>query len=659
MGHLQLQGISHSFGARDLLVEITFSISGSDRVALTGANGSGKSTLMRIMAGELHPESGRVVAGGETTTAYLPQSGVRHTGRHVWYEVDAVYDPVRDMISQMEDIGRRLEEAGATSRETNQLIHRHSQLSESIRDSGYWSRERHIHRVLSGLGFDEGDFSRATGDFSAGWRMRVALAKVLLQAPDVLLLDEPTNYLDIEARDWLENYLDGYVGAVMVVSHDRYFLDRTVNKVAELYLGKLGTYRGNFSQYEEKRRAEMQEILSAYEQQQEEIARLESFIQRFRSNASKAALVQSRVKQLEKMDRIEIPESLKRVHLSFPPPPHSGRQVLRLRGVSRRYGGISAVEDVDLQLERGDKLVLVGPNGAGKSTLMRIIAGTDQEYTGERELGSGVDVGFFSQDAADHQGDDGTVFTSIEAVAGDRGEGEIRNLLGAFLFHGDDVFKPVSVLSGGERSRLELLKLLLSPRNLLVLDEPTNHLDMTSKSVLLEALSSYSGTVVFVSHDRYFMDQLAETVLELRPPDAGTPRARLFPGDYEYYRRRIEAEQNTLADSREVRPPRSDPSDDEVEASEGKKLHEASKRARNEIKRLGRREEELLLEIDQLETEKAQIERELADPTVYADPERARETQTRLSSTEQTLSERQREWESVLEELEALESQGA
>lgn len=664
MGHLQLQGISHAFGPRDILRDVTFSISGTDRVALTGANGSGKSTLMRIMAGRISPDSGAVIAGGDTSVAYLPQSGVRHSSRTVLEEVESVYQHARDLEKELESIGVRLERSAkvtgnAASKETDQLVQRHAEITERIRDSGYWDRERAIHRVLIGLGFTESDFDRLTTEFSAGWRMRIALASVLLRRPDVLLLDEPTNYLDLEARDWLEEYLATYPGAVMIVSHDRFFLDRVVDRVAELYLGKIGLYRGNYSEYERKRREEMQAIFAAYEQQQEEIARLEDFIRRFRYNASKAALVQSRIKQLDKIERIEIPEGLKRVHLTFPPAPHSGREVLRLRDVTRRYGEISALEDVDLHLERGDKLVIVGPNGAGKSTLMRIIAGKDESFHGDRRLGTGVSIGYFSQDAVDDPGATETVFESVEAAAPDRGEGEIRNLLGAFLFHGDDAFKPTSVLSGGERSRLELLKLLLSPKNLLVLDEPTNHLDMTSKAVLLDALTSYSGTVVFVSHDRYFIDSLAKSVLELRPPGVDGPRARLFPGDYGYYRRRIEAE-GREAESAERESSKTAPAGNERDESSddgpAKDDHAESKRRRNEIRRLRKREESLLVAIEELEGEKRRLEHELADPAVYSDGGRVKQVRGKLDATEAEIAARHDEWEEISENLEAVEA---
>lgn len=665
MGHLQLQGISHAFGARDILRDVTFSISNMDRVALTGTNGSGKSTLMRIMAGRLTPDSGAIVPAGDTSVAYLPQSGVSHSNRTVLAEVESVYRHARVLVEELEEIGALLERSSEPAgveetKETEQLVRRHAEVTEAIRESGYWDRDRAIHRVLTGLGFAESDFERLTSEFSAGWRMRIALASVLLRRPDVLLLDEPTNYLDLEARDWLEDYLASYPGAVMIVSHDRYFLDRVVDRVAELYLGKIGLYRGNFSDYEKKRREEMQSILASYEQQQEEIARLEEFVRRFRYNASKAALVQSRIKQLEKIERIEIPEGLKRVHLTFPPAPHSGRAVLRLREVTRRYGEISAVEKVDLHLERGDKLVIVGPNGAGKSTLMRIIAGRDNAFDGSRELGTGVSIGYFSQDAVDDPAAEKTVFESVEHAAPERGEGEIRNLLGAFLFHGDDAFKPTGVLSGGERSRLELLKLLLSPKNLLVLDEPTNHLDMTSKSVLLDALTSYSGTVIFVSHDRYFIDALAESVLELRPPGVDGPRSRLFPGDYAYYQRRMEAERHEAeakASVSRVRAGAGKTGEASTEVGPAKEDHAESKRRRNEIRRLRKREESLLAAIEELEDAKRRLEHELADPAVYSDGVRVKNVRDKLDAIEAQISSRHDEWEAVSENLEAVEAE--
>jgi len=494
-----------------------------------------------------------------------------------------------------------------------------------------------------------GDRDRATDEFSGGWQMRIALAKILLETPDILLLDEPTNYLDIEARTWLEEYLKTFPGGVLVVSHDRYFLDVTVNEVVEIFSGRLTRYAGNYTAYEKRRESELAALKESYRIQQEEIARQEEFIRRFRYNASKAAMVQSRIKQLEKRVPIEIPESMKRMHFSFPEPPHSGRRILSVEGVTKSYSSVPVLKDLCFALERGDKLVVAGRNGAGKSTLLRILAGADHSFSGRVEYGAGARIGYFAQEQDESLDPSRSVVEEIEAVCPTPLFPKIRNMLGAFLFRGDDIHKSTAVLSGGERNRLALLKMLLHPANLLILDEPTNHLDMNSKDVLLDALREFAGTVIFVSHDRYFIEGLAGKVLELR---AGHP-PRLFPGGYDYYLFRISREE----EEQENRPDSAESLRASVPAASAARTdREEAKRRKSILRRLERREEEVLARIEELEEEHRELQRRLALPEVYADGAEVKAVMEKISRNEGERGSLHIEWEKLSAEIEEARS---
>ncbi len=619
MSFLQITQVSHSFAQRDILKGVSFAIGPGSKTALAGDNGSGKTTLLKIVAGLLTPDSGRIIRQKNSVISYLPQTGVVHFGTTLEQEAETAFSRFETFIGEKREIEEMLGRAveGETSLES--ILQRHHEIEETLLNAGYYRRGEQIHRILAGLGFTKDDFQRQTDEFSGGWQMRIALAKVLLERPDVLLLDEPTNYLDIEARNWLEGFLLSYSGGLIVVSHDRYFLDVTVSSVCELWNGRLKIYKGNFSTYEDMRAVELESITAAYSKQQDEIAKIEEFIRKFRSNASKAAHVQSRITRLEKMDIIEVPESLKQIHFSFPKAPHSGKKVLRVNNVSRSYGDIRALDEVSFELERGEKLVITGINGAGKSTLMRALAGRDRGHTGSITSGAGVRAGYFSQDN-DELDDHATVYEEAEESSPTALIPSLRNILGAFLFRGDDIFKRVSVLSGGERSRLALLKLLLNPANLLILDEPTNHLDMASKQVLMEAMQRFDGTLVFVSHDRYFIEGVANRVLEL---DDGTSRD--FPGDYEYYIWRKESEEQDKAampvEKRET------PRGAQAEHLERKKIKSA-------LKRLERREQEIMEKLDELGKDHDRLLKEMAEPEVYADGERIKMLKSALAANE-------------------------
>src|SRR5574344_806569 len=535
MSFVQFSQVSLAFGDRDILKNVSVNLQTGTKAALTGANGAGKSTLIKVMAGLVHPDSGQRIAQKDARIGYLPQSGLTHHGCTLLEEADKAFQFGYDMQTEIDSIGDQLK---TNPPNTDALVERQSDLTTALDEGGWHRRQAQAESVLLGLGFTKDDFTKKTEEFSGGWQMRIALAKVLMQNPDILLLDEPTNYLDIDARSWLEQFLQSYKGGFLLVSHDRYFLDVTINEVYELFGGDLKHYSGNFTHYEEVRKVELKTLIAAYEQQQQEIQHLEDFINRFGAKATKAAQAQDRQKQLDKIVRIEIPESLKQIHFTFPPAPHAGKLVLRMNGITKTYDGTrNVIDKLDLTLENGERLVVAGHNGAGKSTLLRIIAGEDRNFTGEVIPGAGVKIGYFSQDSAETITGSQSIVDYIESIAPFELIPKVRDMLGAFLFRGDDVFKSLSVLSGGEKSRVALLQLLLRPVNLLVLDEPTNHLDMHSKDVLMEALKDFGGTVVFVSHDRGFIEGLATRVLELTPG-----HSRSFPGNYTYYMERLESE---------------------------------------------------------------------------------------------------------------------
>jgi ATP-binding cassette subfamily F protein 3 len=649
MPQVSLAGVSVSYGERRLLDAVSLTVATGARTALVGPNGSGKSTLMRIMAGLAAPDSGSVVPEKDTRVSYVPQAGVVHEGGTLHDEAERAFDRCRTIVAEIASVEERLAAARSADSGVDVLLWQLHELQERLAESGYHGREERIDRVLGGLGFSRADFGKPAPSFSAGWQMRIALARAILEDPDILLLDEPTNYLDIEARTWLEQFLEGYRGGLLIVSHDRWFLDAVVRAVAEIYLARVSVYSGNYSRYEEVRARELASVMARWRAQQEEIAHIESFIRRFRYNASKARLVQSRITQLDKMERIEIPPIVKPIAFSFPPPPACGRIVLGADGVGKSYDARLVFRGVSFEVSRGDKLVVVGVNGAGKSTLLRIIAGHEPPDDGRLSWGTGIVPASYSQESADSWASEKQVIEEVETAAPTPLVPEVRTLLGAFLFRGDDVFKSVSVLSGGEKSRLSLLMLLLRPANLLVLDEPTNHLDMSSKDVLLRALDSFSGTIIFVSHDRHFIQNLATAVLEVK--DGG---ARYFPGGYEYYLRRVGQEQEAAAaqaTGRERPAPRV--------VSALQQERQEDKRLKAEL-RAGEREEALLLEeLERLEAERREIEETMAQPEVYADGGRMRELRRRHDRTIAGHADAMKRWEELDARLGALRSRSA
>lgn len=662
MPFIQLSKISLAFGDRDILKDITLILTAGTKAALTGANGCGKSTLMKIVAGQIKADSGDIATEKDTSIAYLPQSGIVHKGKTLAEEAETAFAYGYDIIKAMDEVGEKMK----TEKDEQKLLalaNDYHALQTRLDNSGWNSKKGLIDETLRGLGFSSADFNKNTEEFSGGWQMRIALAKVLLQNADIIVLDEPTNYLDIEARSWLELWLKKFKGGFLLVSHDRYFLDQTVTETYELFKGTLKKYKGTYSDYERIRAIEVEGLIKAYEQQQEEIAKTEDFIRKFRYTESRAALVQDRIRRLEKMERIELPEHLKKIRFSFPPAPHSGKIVLQAEGISKAYsmasgpavspthsqtGGLHRViENLDLTVEKGERLVLVGKNGAGKSTLLRILAGEDKNFTGNLKEGAGVKMGYFSQDESETITGSESIIDLLERSAPTDLVPKLYDMLAAFLFRGDDIYKSLSVLSGGEKSRLALLLLLLKPLNLLILDEPTNHLDLHSKDVLLDALKRFDGTIVFVSHDKGFIQDLATRVLELKADEEGLKPSRIrnFPGTYDYYLYRIAQEE---AEDKNGAVRKTDTPKASANLS-----YEEQKRLRSERRKLEKEEERLLNEIEKCETEIAENEVLLAEPEVYSNGEKSKAVQKKIEELRARAEELSESWAEAASKLEA------
>src|SRR6187399_688581 len=524
---IQLSGLTKIFGDRVLLDNVTWQVGDGDRVGLAGPNGAGKTTLLRMLAGLDEPDSGAVIKPSGLTVGYLPQDGLAHSGRSLIDEASLAFGPLLEARAEIERIEHALADPALPDGEHETLLVRYHDLTEFFRREEGHSIDLRVTQVLEGLGFAKADFDKPAETFSGGWQMRIALAKLLLGRPTLLLLDEPTNHLDLDARNWLEEYLSSYPHAVILVSHDRFFLDAVVTRISEISLRTITDYVGNYSEFLVERDTRLERMRTAKREQDEEIARMRAFIDRFRYQATKAAQVQSRIKMMDKIVPLEVPPERKRVHFTFPTCPKSGRVVLELSGIRKTYGDLVVLNNVALHIERGDRIALVAPNGAGKSTLMRLLSGVEAPDAGTRREGHQVVMQYFAQDEATRLNPVLSVYETMSADSPTSMVPAIRNILGGFLFSGDDVYKKAGVLSGGERTRLAVARMLLIPSNTLLLDEPTNHLDIDSKDILLEALDDYGGTLIFVSHDRYFVEKLATKIIEI-----GHGEAIVFPGTY-------------------------------------------------------------------------------------------------------------------------------
>jgi len=649
---IQLTELSKSYGDRVLFDRVSWQIRARERVGLCGPNGAGKTTLLRMMAGLEEPDSGGIAKPAALTVGYLPQDGLSHSGRTVFEEASGAFTGLLAMKAEMHDLEMRLGDDSVPEAEHTAILERYSDLQDRFRLADGYSIELKTATVLQGLGFSAADFERPTETFSGGWQMRIALARLLLGQPNLLLLDEPTNHLDLEARNWLEQYLNAYPHAVILVSHDRYFLDAVVTRIADVTFRTLTDYVGNYSQYLAAHEARMEQLRKAKREQDEEVARVKMFIDRFRYQATKASQVQSRIKMLEKVVPIEVPPERKRIHFTFPACAKSGRTVLELEAVRKAYGNLVVFDGVNLHIERGDRIAIVGPNGTGKSTLMRMLSGEEQPDHGRRVEGHNVVMQYFAQDEATRMDPAPTVYETLESGSPHGMVPAIRNILGGFLFAGDDIYKRVRVLSGGERTRLAVARMLLRPSNTLLLDEPTNHLDLDSKEVLLDALVDYGGTLIFVSHDRYFVERLATKIIEV-----GKGSATVYPGTYTEFLWHKEHGQQQADTGRQVRQRQTAQGGQDrqhrqeprartappIEASKAQKpqqtkaeaivSHEAKKKADAEARRQAKARQARQTRITDLETRIAATEREIkeleqamAAPGFYGDRAAAQPT---------------------------------
>jgi len=632
---IQLQSASKRYGPKVLFEGVDWMVTPQDRVGLVGGNGTGKTTILKVLGGLESIDTGEVNRTKGITIGYLPQDGLELRGRTVFDECLSVFDALKAKQREMEDLAHRLSDLDPESIEYAEAADRFSSLDAEFRNRDGYALEAKVGTVLTGLGFPKDDWSRRTEEFSGGWQMRIALGKLLLEQPNMLLLDEPTNHLDLEARNWLEDYLSNYPFAFVLISHDRYFLDITVRKIVELWNKRIHFYPGNYEKYVKQKEERQGQLIAAYKNQQDRIEQLEAFINRFRYQATKAKQVQSRIKELEKIDRIEIPPEEKTIHFSFPQPPPSGRIVAEFKNVSKAYGAKLVLDKVDFYIERGERVALVGVNGAGKSTLIKLLSGVEPLTAGDYKTGHNVSIDYFAQDQYKELDPSARLLDDLSSVANGKTITELRSLLGCFLFSEDEVFKQIGVLSGGERNRYALARLLLNPSNFLLLDEPTNHLDLRAKDVLLESLQEFNGTVVFVSHDRYFIDKLATRVFEIENREV-----RVFPGNYEDYLFRKAQQNEPPVETATI-----------VAAIEAAKPAVPAKKVNpQKLKGLEDRAQKLEDRIAELEAIIAQLESALSS---FVSAEETARKSMQLSAARKQLEQTLAEWESVSTELEA------
>jgi len=646
---LQINNITLHLGDRTLFNSISLLINPGERVGLVGPNGAGKSTLLKLIAGEMEPDEGDIVLGGGATVGYLPQDGVDpDPSCSVLQEVERAFKEILKMREEEQSLQQKMDQMDPESDEYRKVLNRFGELHDQLEHSQAYTLKSDIERVLMGLGFSESDMNRSTTEFSGGWLMRIALAKLLLKKPTFLLLDEPTNHLDIESLQWIEQFLSSYEGAVVVVSHDLAFLNSLTSRTLALSGGNLRDYAGNYSFYENKYRDEKELLRKQYENQQKELKQAEEFIERFRYKASKAKQVQSRIKQLEKLEKVELEDDQEEISFRFPQPERSGLTVMELKNVVKKYGSHTVFDGMDYRIERGEKIAVVGPNGAGKSTMIRILAGLEPITSGERIVGHNVTPSYFAQHQAEELNPVNNALEEVMKDAPHVGETRIRTLLGCFLFTGDDVYKKVRVLSGGEKSRLALAKMLITPANFIILDEPTNHLDMQSKRILQHALQQFEGTCMIVTHDRSFVDPVAGKTLEIQPG-----RIKTFHGNISYYldRKSREEEGINLADKPTEKTDNKTLSRKEERRIEAEKRQERAKKVQPLQKRLAGIEKE----IESLEKRKKEIEQMMASPDFYEDGETVKKISIEYESLKGELAGTYSKWEELAGRIEFVE----
>jgi ATP-binding cassette, subfamily F, member 3 len=651
---LSVNSLDIRFGDKHLFKNVSVRLNGSERVGLVGVNGAGKSTLLKIMAGLIETDAGVVTRARRATVGYLPQEITSFpSGRTLYQEAETAFAHLLAMQEELDELNRRLATASPESDGYPALVAQQGELQHRLDQSDIFRMEAQIEKVLTGLGFRPSDLTKECQDFSGGWLMRLMLAKLLLARPALLLLDEPTNHLDIESVTWLEEFLGGYPGAMVIISHDRSFLDTITTVTWELSLGNLTVYKGNYTRYVAEKETRLEVLRAAYDNQQAKIQQTMRFVERFRAKSTKASQVQSRLRQVEKMDKIELEDSEHQISFRFPPAAPSGRLALEAAGLGKNYDGCSIFRAIDFQLQRGDKLAVVGVNGAGKSTLARILAGAEPHDRGTITFGHNVKASYFGQHQARELDPQLTILETLTQVAKDFTTTQVRSLLGAFLFRGEEVDKKVQVLSGGEKSRLALAKMIATPANFLIMDEPTNHLDMTSQEVLQQALAQYDGTILIVSHNRYFLDQFVDKVLEIRDG-----AATLYEGNISDYlekikRLRQEAPSPSAARNEEVPAPGAP----KAKSKETRRLQAEQRQERTRklapFKKQSERAEE---QIAELEARKTELEQCLADPELYRDQDAFTARSREYKEIERRLERCYGQWEEAQARIEEIES---
>ena len=653
---ISLNNIGLSFGSRTLFEDVNLRIAGKDRVSFVGSNGAGKSTLLKIIAGIQQQDTGVVAISKHTTIGYLQQEAAFFEGKTLYDEVYSAADDLNRIQDEMSETEKELKTITDTnSEEYFDLLNEFSELQERFLLLDGFRLKSKIEKILVGLGFENDDFLRLTQEFSGGWQMRIMLAKLLLKNPSILLLDEPTNHLDFESLLWVENYLQNYNGAVVLVSHDRNFLDNITKKTFEISLGKITEYGGNYSFYVVEKEKRMEMLESQFDNQQKFLKQQEKFIERFRYKATKARAVQSRIKQIEKLDLIELEDEETTVHFHFPPATHSGKITIEIEGLAKSYDGQKNIlENLDMIVTRGEKIALVGNNGAGKSTLTRIIAGIEPINKGTVRYGHLVDLKFFAQNQAEELSGDKTVLEIMEESKSGVLTKDLRTILGSFLFRGDDVFKKVRVLSGGEKSRLALAKMLIEPSNFLVLDEPTNHLDMKSKEVLKNALKQYHGSVIVVSHDREFIDGFVSKIIEVKDKNIKT----FFGNSFDYIRvkeKELEEKSNygKVKEKVEEKAEQEKKSHYEINLEQKKKKREFLKIASPVKKKISQIESEL----EKFEKRKSEIEALMANEEFFKDADKVIIVNTEYKEIQKRIDKLNKEWEEKVTELNELEKE--
>lgn len=646
---LDLINISLQFGGKYLFKDVNLKINSGDKISLVGPNGTGKSSLLKIINGELQPESGRIRIQKRTSIGHLPQENVTHSGSTLLDEAKSALTDIVELQGKEKELTDKLSDPEIDDETRHDFVNQLGEVHYRLEELDSYSVKSKVEKILIGLGFEEKDFPRLTDEFSGGWQMRIALAKILIKQNDILLLDEPTNHLDLDSLEWLIGFLKSYKGALVIVSHDKHFINQVTNRTLEIYLGRFNTFNGNYDDYLRFKDERDKQAENLFVIQQKKIKETERFIERFRYKATKARQVQSRIKQLEKMELIELPESTDEIYIKFPEPPSSGRINVELKDITKSYGDNIVLRDLTFVVNRGEKIAFVGPNGAGKTTLSKIIAGVLDYDSGERKTGHNTIISYYAQDVADNLDPDLDIIETIEGIAEEKTIGQLRALLGSFLFTGDDVFKKTEVLSGGEKSRVALAKILLTKANFIILDEPTNHLDISSKKVLQRALMDFKGSLILVSHDIDFLSPVVNKVVEIRKG-----RIKTYEGGIEYYLRKREMVQEEFEKIETVKVSEAITRKDQkrIEAELRQRKYDATKDLIIKVQMLEKK-------IAELEKKQKELEGDLALPGTYTNPETARGKNLEFRNIKAELEQTIDEWGKASDELNRIEQQFA